>query len=91
MTADETYIRECIMCTKGGPVFGFAPGIMPSFQGQISEEELLALVSYIKAIGPEADVNQPSGPGTDLENVGRQPGIAGPGSTGIAGSKPDSR
>lgn len=89
--AGESYIRSCIMGTKGGPVLGFAPGIMPSFQGQISEDQLVALVAYIKAMGPQADVNQPAGPGTDLENVGRQPGIAGPGSSSIAGSKPDTR
>jgi len=89
-TADEAYIRECIVHTKGGLVAGFQD-IMPNFQGQINEEQLLALVAYIKAMGPQAGVNQPSDVGTDLENVGRQPGIAGPGSSAIAGTKPDSR
>jgi cytochrome c oxidase subunit II len=88
--ADDTYIRECIMGTKGGPVEGFT-GIMPNFQGQINEEQLLALVSYIKSMGPEAQVQEPSSPGTTLENYGRQPGIAGPGSTSISNTKPDSR
>ncbi len=88
--ADDTYIRECILGNKGGPVVGFT-GIMPNFQGQINEEQLLALVSYIKSMGPEAQVAEPSSPGTTLEDYGRQPGIAGPGSTSISNTKPDSR
>jgi cytochrome c oxidase subunit 2 len=90
-TADQAYIRECILGDKGGHVAGFAGNIMPNFSGQVNEDQLLALVAYIRAIGPESDVDQPSGPGTNLERVGRQPGIAGPGSTSIAGTKPDSR
>ncbi|MGH9621183.1 MAG: cytochrome c oxidase subunit II [Bryobacteraceae bacterium] len=88
--ANAAYIRECIMGTKGGLVFGFS-NIMPNFTGQINELQVLALVSYIKSIGPEADVNQPSGPGTNPARVGFQPGIAGPGSSSIAGTKPDTR
>lgn len=91
LLADDAYIRECILGTKGGPVAGWRANIMPNFTGQLNEEQLLAIVSYIKAMGPEAQVNQPSGPGTDLQSVGQQPGIAGPGSTSIAGTKPDSR
>lgn len=89
-TADETYIRECILGTKGGRVAGFTD-IMPSFQGQLSEEQMLALVSYIKSMGPESDVRMPSEPGTALEQNGTQPGIAGPGSSSISQTKPDSR
>lgn len=88
--ADEAYIRECIMGEKGGRVLGFT-GIMPNFTGQINEEQMLALVSYIKAMGPQSDVNEPSSPGTVRGNWGAQPGIAGPGSTSVAGSLPDSR
>ncbi len=88
--ADATYIRECIMGTKPGRVFGFT-GIMPNFQGQLSEDEILALVSYIKSMGPEAQVAEPSSSGTTLQDYGQQPGLAGPGSTSISGTKPDSR
>ncbi len=90
-TADQAYIRECLMYTKGGTVAGFEKGIMPNFSGQLNEEQLLALVAYIKAIGPQSDVSQPSGPATDLRDRGSQPGITGPGSTSISGSVPDSR
>ncbi len=89
--ADETYIRQCIMGEKGGPVAGFRDHIMPNFQGQLTEEQLLALVSYVKAIGPATGTETPSSSGTTLEHYARQPGIAEPGATSTAGTKPDSR
>jgi cytochrome c oxidase subunit II len=88
--ADESYIRECILGKKGAPVEGFT-SIMPNFTGQLSEEQILALVSYIKAMGPETDVNEPSSSGTTLEEYGQQPGIAGPGANSNSQTKPDSR
>jgi cytochrome c oxidase subunit 2 len=88
--ADQTYIRECIMRTKPGLVLGFRD-IMPNFKGQLSEDQIMALIAYIKAMGPEAQVDMPSSPGTTLPSYGREPGIAGPGSSSIAGTKPDSR
>jgi cytochrome c oxidase subunit II len=48
--ADERYLRDRILLSKQQqPVAGYPP-IMPSFSGQLSEEELLALVAYIKSI-----------------------------------------
>jgi mono/diheme cytochrome c family protein len=34
------------------PLPGYAPA-MPSFQGQINEEQLLQLIAYIKSLGTE--------------------------------------
>lgn len=48
--ADEAYIRESILNPDAKIVQGYEPGIMPSFQGQISEESLLQLVAYIKSL-----------------------------------------
>ena len=48
--ADESYIRESIIFPGAKVVSGFK-NIMPNFQGQISEEELIALVAYIKGLG----------------------------------------
>jgi cytochrome c oxidase subunit 2 len=90
VTANQTYVRECIMGTKPGRVAGFT-SIMPSFQGQLSEEDVLALVSFIQSIGPQSEVEEPSSTGTTSQGYGQQPGIAGPGSSSIAGTKPDSR
>src|SRR5205823_1832204 len=50
--ADEAYIRESILNPRAKLVAGYAP-IMPTFQGQLSEEELTQLVAYIKALAPK--------------------------------------
>jgi cytochrome c oxidase subunit 2 len=47
--ADEGYIRESILNPQAKIVNGFGP-IMPSFQGQLSEEQLLQLVAYVKSL-----------------------------------------
>lgn len=47
--ADEDYIRESILNPRAKLVAGYAP-IMPTFQGQLNEEELTSLVSYIKSL-----------------------------------------
>jgi cytochrome c oxidase subunit 2 len=49
VTADEDYIRESILNSQAKIVSGFQP-IMPVFQGQISEEQLNALVAYVKSL-----------------------------------------
>jgi len=46
---DENYIRESILSPGAKVVRGFKP-IMPVFQGLISEEQLNALVAYIKSL-----------------------------------------
>ena len=48
--ADERYIRDSIMRPTDEVVAGFEP-LMPSFEGQIPEEDMLKLVAYIKSIG----------------------------------------
>jgi len=50
--ADENYIRESILNPGAKVTAGFKP-IMPSFQGQVSEENLAALVAYIKSMQPQ--------------------------------------
>jgi cytochrome c oxidase subunit II len=49
VTADENYIRESIMTPTAKMVAGYAP-LMPTFQGQVSEEQLAQLIAYIKSI-----------------------------------------
>jgi cytochrome c oxidase subunit II len=49
VTADAAYVRESILNPTAKVVAGFAP-IMPTFQGQVSEEQLLALTEYIKSL-----------------------------------------
>ena len=47
--ADEAYVRESILNPAAKIVAGYQP-IMPTFQGQVSEEQLLALVEYVKSL-----------------------------------------
>jgi len=49
IVADESYIRDSIVNPGNRIVFGYQP-IMPTFQGQISEEGLLQLLAYIKSL-----------------------------------------
>ena len=49
VVADAAYVRESILNPTAKVVAGFAP-IMPTFQGQVSEEQLLALTEYIKSL-----------------------------------------
>jgi len=55
--ADEGYVRESIQNPPAKVVAGFQP-IMPSFQGQISEEGILQLVEYVKHLKAQT----PGGP-----------------------------
>ena len=51
VTADENYIRESILDPGSKIVSGFKP-VMPTFQGLVSEEQLNALVAYVKSLSP---------------------------------------
>jgi cytochrome c oxidase subunit 2 len=48
LVADENYIRDSILLPKKDVVAGFEP-VMPSFAGQVSEEDIQALIAYIRA------------------------------------------
>lgn len=52
VTADDNYLRESILNPQAKIVAGFQP-IMPTFQGQVSEEQLMQLVAYVKSIGSQ--------------------------------------
>jgi cytochrome c oxidase subunit II len=50
VTADESYIRDSILLPQKDVVAGYAP-VMPTFQGRISEEELMQIIAYIRSLG----------------------------------------
>jgi cytochrome c oxidase subunit II len=52
--ADEAYLRESILNPTAKMVAGYAP-LMPTYQGQVSEEGLASLIAYIKALGGAGD------------------------------------
>jgi len=51
--ADDNYIRNSILNPASQVVEGFQP-IMPTFKGQVTEEQLNSLVVYIKSLSPTA-------------------------------------
>jgi cytochrome c oxidase subunit II len=53
VTADENYVRESILQPEAKIVKGFKP-VMPTFQGQISDEQLNALVAYVKSLNQQS-------------------------------------
>ena len=47
LVADEAYLRDSILLPKKDVVAGYEP-VMPSFQGQLDEGELGALIAFLK-------------------------------------------
>lgn len=48
---DESYYRRAVLEPDRDVRLGFRP-IMPSFKGQVSEEELMRLVAFLRFLGP---------------------------------------
>jgi len=54
VVADEAYVRESIVNPAARVVAGYQP-VMPTFQGLVSEEQLIALVAYIESLQVPAE------------------------------------
>ena len=50
--ADDAYIRESIVNPQAQIVAGYQP-IMPTFQGLVSEEQLLQLIAYVRSLSQQ--------------------------------------
>jgi cytochrome c oxidase subunit II len=48
IVADENYVRDSILLPKKDVVAGFDP-VMPSFAGQLSEEDIQALIAFLRS------------------------------------------
>jgi cytochrome c oxidase subunit 2 len=57
IVADENYLRESILQPNAKMVAGYPP-IMPTYQGQLSEEQITELIAYIKSL--QTATTQPS-------------------------------
>ncbi len=53
VVVDEAYLRESILNSQAKIVAGFQP-LMPTFQGLVSEENLVALIEHVKSLSPQA-------------------------------------
>lgn len=58
LTADDAYIRESILEPNAKIVAGFEPNVMPNFKGQVSEEQTIQLIAYIKSLTPAGPASQ---------------------------------
>jgi cytochrome c oxidase subunit 2 len=53
VVADDNYLRDAILTPRKDVVAGFAP-VMPSYAGQVSEEDLHALIAYLHELAAKA-------------------------------------
>jgi cytochrome c oxidase subunit 2 len=60
ITVDDAYIRESVLNPQAKIAAGFQP-IMPTFQGLVTEEQLLQIIAYVKSLGapPAANTGSP--------------------------------
>ncbi len=65
--ADRAYIRESIL-KPGEKITAGYENIMPVYDGQLTEEQVNALIAYIKSLGT---TNEPKMPGSELDNNGK--------------------
>ena len=59
VVVDEAYLRESILNSQAKVVKGFQP-LMPTFQGLVSEENLVALIEHVKSLSPHATPAAPA-------------------------------
>lgn len=47
---DENYLRESILVANAKTVKGYGKGVMPSYQGQLTEDQVNAMIEFIKSL-----------------------------------------
>ncbi len=87
VTADDRYIHDSILLPQKQIVMSYGPpSVMPSYAGQIGEEEVFQLVQYIKSLGrytPDEYLRQNEGVGGQTQThvpttQNPPPGTSGP-------------
>jgi cytochrome c oxidase subunit II len=72
--ADEAYVRESILNPMAKIVAGYEP-VMPTFQGLVTEDQVLQLIEYVRSIGPKPAAGPaPSSPAPAEKQA--SPGVA---------------
>jgi cytochrome c oxidase subunit II len=83
VVADENYIRESILNPQAKIAAGFQP-IMPTFQGQVNEDDLLRLLAYVRTLNTEQPQTTPV---ESAQSMATSAGAT-PSSPGAGGSSP---
>lgn len=68
--ADDSYIRESILNPNARVTQGYKADVMPTYQGQLSEEQLLQLVVYIKSLAITGAPGVPAPAATPAASTG---------------------
>lgn len=71
---DENYVRESILYPKAKIVSGY-PAVMPSYKGQLTDDDIESLIAYLKQISDQA----PKEEGMTAPNTGEVNGDVEPG------------
>jgi cytochrome c oxidase subunit 2 len=71
--ADDAYLRACILNPSSRKVKGFDPSVMPNYQGQLSEENVIQLIAYIKSLAAPAVTTQGAVPAAPTAGKTKQP------------------
>ena len=61
IVANDDYLRESILNPRLKVVAGFTP-VMPSFAGQVTEENVVQLIAYIKSLAPQGGATAAAAP-----------------------------
>jgi cytochrome c oxidase subunit 2 len=79
VTADDAFLRDTILNPTMHEVAGFAP-IMPTYQGQVSEEGLIDLVEYIRRLDTQYRIDQTidNSAGQPIQTGATPPGTSAP-------------
>ena len=89
LLADDEYIRESILNPAVKIVAGWQP-IMPTYQGQVTEEQLAQLITYVRSLGGEGGQEAGGGSNTAGDVAGGQRDSDQPQTAGSAqGAKPE--
>ena len=84
LVADESYIRESVLNPSAKIVYGFQ-NIMPTFQGQLNEDEMIQLIEYIKSLSYNGQLlqlqtNSQQQPPVNLDKIQKGIDVTRPGS-----------
>jgi cytochrome c oxidase subunit 2 len=60
ITADEAYLRDCILLPDKNRVAGFPP-LMPNFSGSVTPGQVIQLVAYIKSLSAQSPTSGQGG------------------------------
>jgi cytochrome c oxidase subunit 2 len=74
VVADEAYVRESIVNPQAKLVAGYQP-LMPTFQGLVTEEQLLQLVAYVHSLSQQTAAPAGGAPGPPPDPGTSQPEI----------------